>query len=241
MSVRKSWEIATIALSASLYALIGYASYLGLFTPVIGVVRFWPSVFIPAIFAVLFGPRVGGLSAAIGIFISDMLIHGNALLSLSVGVPANFACFYSIGFFVEKIKNNSKLWTLIAVFEELFLVLLTTIAIVLGFLSYAVGIAYIIGISVALFFTILYGFFWSKNYVLMFAYNTGLLIGSFIIGIGIYLFSQIFILPGGIQRLPLEAIILWSVWTYATEIPFMIALSTPIIIISKRVLPRVRG
>ena len=104
--MRKSWEIATIALSASLYAVIGYASYLGIFTPMIGVVRFWPSVFIPAVFAVLFGPRVGGISAAIGIFISDMMIHGNALLSLSVGVPANFVCFYSVGWFTDKIKNN---------------------------------------------------------------------------------------------------------------------------------------
>jgi len=239
--VRKSWEIATIALSASLYAVIGYASYLGIFTPMIGVVRFWPSVFIPAVFAVLFGPRVGGISAAIGIFISDMMIHGNALLSLSVGVPANFVCFYSVGWFTDKIKNNSRLWIIMAISEEIFLVFLIAITMKIGMLSSAVAIAYIIGIGVALFFTILYGFFWSKNHVLMFAYNTGLLMGSLIIGVGIYLFSQIFVLPGGAQKLSLEAIILWSVWTYATEIPFMVALSTPIIVIGNKVLPKVRG
>jgi len=239
--VRKSWEIATIALSASLYAVIGYASYLGIFTPMIGVVRFWPSVFIPAVFAVLFGPRVGGISAAIGIFISDMMIHGNALLSLSVGVPANFVCFYSVGWFTDKIKNNSRLWIIMAISEEIFLVFLIAITMKIGMLSPAVAIAYIIGIGVALFFTILYGFFWSKNHVLMFAYNTGLLMGSLIIGVGIYLFSQIFVLPGGAQKLSLEAIILWSVWTYATEIPFMVALSTPIIVIGNKVLPKVRG
>ncbi|MCD6562972.1 MAG: hypothetical protein J7K23_03515 [Thermoproteales archaeon] len=239
--MRKSWEIATIALSASLYAVIGYASYLGIFTPMIGVVRFWPSVFIPAVFAVLFGPRVGGISAAIGIFISDMMIHGNALLSLSVGVPANFVCFYSVGWFTDKIKNNSRLWIIMAISEEIFLVFLIAITMKIGMLSPAVAIAYIIGIGIALFFTILYGFFWSKNHVLMFAYNTGLLMGSLIIGVGIYLFSQIFVLPGGAQKLSLEAIILWSVWTYATEIPFMVALSTPIIVIGNKVLPKVRG
>jgi len=239
--VRKSWEIATIALSASLYTVIGYASYLGIFTPMIGVVRFWPSVFIPAVFAVLFGPRVGGISAAIGIFISDMMIHGNALLSLSVGVPANFVCFYSVGWFTDKIKNNSRLWIIMAISEEIFLVFLIAITMKIGMLSPAVAIAYIIGIGIALFFTILYGFFWSKNHVLMFAYNTGLLMGSLIIGVGIYLFSQIFVLPGGAQKLSLEAIILWSVWTYATEIPFMVALSTPIIVIGNKVLPKVRG
>ncbi|MEM4430788.1 MAG: hypothetical protein QXM08_06460, partial [Thermofilaceae archaeon] len=73
--MRPSQLVALTSLNAALYAALGYASYLGLFAPAIGVVRFWPSVFVPALFAVLFGELVGGLGAAIGIFISDMLIH----------------------------------------------------------------------------------------------------------------------------------------------------------------------
>jgi uncharacterized membrane protein len=58
------------SLNATLYTVIGYLTYSGI---VIMGVRFWPAVVIPAVFTVLFGPIVGGVGAAIGIFISDML------------------------------------------------------------------------------------------------------------------------------------------------------------------------
>lgn len=60
-------------------------------------VRFWPAVVVPAVFSVLFGPLFGGVGAAIGIFISDMLSHGMPFLSLSVGVTSNFTAFYILG------------------------------------------------------------------------------------------------------------------------------------------------
>ncbi len=82
------------AMGGALYAIVGYISWLGL--NFYGV-RFWPAVVVPATFACLYGGWVGGLSAAIGIFISDMVTHGNALLSLTVGVPSNFLGFYVIG------------------------------------------------------------------------------------------------------------------------------------------------
>ncbi|MEM3087614.1 MAG: hypothetical protein QXP20_00590 [Candidatus Bathyarchaeia archaeon] len=50
----KPLEAITISLNAALYAAFGYLTYLGIFTPVIGVVRFWPAVIIPAVFATLF-------------------------------------------------------------------------------------------------------------------------------------------------------------------------------------------
>ncbi|OYT32229.1 MAG: hypothetical protein B6U94_00095 [Thermofilum sp. ex4484_79] len=237
--MKRSWEVATVALCASLYAVVGYASYLGILTPVIGVVRFWPSVFIPAIFAVLFGPKVGGLGGAIGIFISDMVIHGNALLSLTVGVPANFACFYTVGWLAKSIKKDSKLWIVLAIVEEGTLALLVYVVMRAGLLSPTVAMAYMIGIGSAALFTILYGFVWSRKPALMFAYNTGLLIGAIIIGIGVYAFSQLFILPGGLQRLSVEAILLWAIWTYSTEIPFMVGIATPVIVIGEKVIPKV--
>ncbi len=87
-------ELTLSAMGGALYAIIGYLSWLGL--NFYGV-RFWPAVVVPATFACLYGGWVGGLSAAIGIFISDMATHGNALLSLTVGVPSNFLGFYVIG------------------------------------------------------------------------------------------------------------------------------------------------
>jgi hypothetical protein len=99
----KPIEMTMASLNAALYASIGYLTFLGIFAPIIGVVRFWGiAVVIPAVFAALFGPLVGGIGAAIGIFISDMIIHGNALLSLAVGVPANFVMFYLIGYISRK-------------------------------------------------------------------------------------------------------------------------------------------
>jgi len=99
----KPIELTMTALNAALYTTVGYLTFLGIFAPIIGVVRFWgPAVVVPAVFAVLFGPLVGGIGAAIGIFMSDMIIHGNVLLSLTVGVPANFVMFYLIGFISKK-------------------------------------------------------------------------------------------------------------------------------------------
>ena len=99
----KPIELTMTSLNAALYATIGYLTFLGIFAPIIGVVRFWGiAVVVPAVFAALFGPLVGGIGAAIGIFMSDMIIHGNALLSLTVGVPANFVMFYLIGYISRK-------------------------------------------------------------------------------------------------------------------------------------------
>lgn len=107
----KGLDVAASAICAALYAAVGYMIWLFLpiTTPGIGIVRFWPSVVIPAAFAVLFGPLVGGLGAALGIFISDMLIHGNPLLSLSAGVTSNFLGFYLIGYFSRKKVEWTKL------------------------------------------------------------------------------------------------------------------------------------
>ena len=96
----KSQQVVMTALNATLYVVLGYMTFLGIFAPIVGVVRFWGiAVVVPAVFATLFGGMVGGVGAAIGIFISDMIIHGNMLLSLAVGVPANFVMFYIIGEF----------------------------------------------------------------------------------------------------------------------------------------------
>src|SRR4030065_1050937 len=100
----KALEVAVIALDAALYAALGYLFFaiLPIATPGLGLVRFWPQVIIPAVFAVIFGPIVGALGAGIGIFISDMLIHGNALLSLMAGVPSNVVMFAIIGYLSMK-------------------------------------------------------------------------------------------------------------------------------------------
>ena len=101
----KTQDIAVIGICAALYAVVGRLTDLGI---TFAGVAFWPAVVIPAIFAVLFGPWVGGFGGAIGIFIRDMLFHGNAGLSLAAGVPPNFILFFIIGFFATRNIDSKK-------------------------------------------------------------------------------------------------------------------------------------
>src|SRR4030067_157913 len=102
----RATDIAVIGVCAALYAVIGRLTDFGV--TFIGV-AFWPAAVIPAIFAVLYGPGVGGTSAAIGIFARDMLAHGNPLLSLMAGVPPNFIMFFIIGYVSQRRFDTKKL------------------------------------------------------------------------------------------------------------------------------------
>ncbi|MEM0010420.1 MAG: hypothetical protein QW424_07260 [Candidatus Bathyarchaeia archaeon] len=223
-----------------LYGVIGYIIFL--FTPIttpgIGIVRFWPSVVIPAIFAFLFGPLVGGLGAAIGIFISDLLIHGDPLLSLSAGVTANFIGFYLLGY-ISRLKLN---W--IKVISILSVVLLISFSILeyilLTYFSLNATILFI-GLSIASYaMVITIGYFYPQWRSYSIASVVGLLVGSTIIGFVVWAYSQIFILPaavGGGFQLPLYAALIWLIWTFATEIPFLIILGPPILKVCLQAFP----
>lgn len=222
----RMYDAAYIAVNATLYALVGYLTYLGIFAPAIGVVRFWPSVAIPALFSFLFGPLVGAAGAAIGIFISDMLIHGNALLSLTVGVPANFIAFYILGVLSRMESKKSMFYgTLLQLIP-----VLGTFA-----LYYAERLdkfIVLIFVSVCLFSTVLslvLSILKPKLRGFFAAASAALILGSAIIGVGVWGFSQFFVLPTGEKSLPAIAALIWFVWTYATEIPFLLFLTPPLI------------
>ena len=102
----RATDIAVIGVCAALYAVIGRLTDFGV--TFIGV-AFWPAAVIPAIFAALYGPWVGGTSAAIGIFARDMLFHGDPLLSLVAGVPPNFIMFFIIGYLSKRRLDTKKL------------------------------------------------------------------------------------------------------------------------------------
>lgn len=61
----RTLDIAALALNAALYVVFGYIFYsvLPITSPGLGTVRFWPQVIVPAIFAALFGPWIGGFGA----------------------------------------------------------------------------------------------------------------------------------------------------------------------------------
>lgn len=236
----KPLHVAMTGISAALYAVVGILTNMGIVSPAVGVVRFWPAVIVPAIFAVLFGPWVGGTGAAIGIFISDMIQpgHGIALLSLTVGVPSNFAGFYLIGSLSRRKINLRNMVLVLAVGSA-------AIAALIGYLLmievFALDLAALfLGVLFASVVLVIGVGLWKpewKNYGL--AAVVGLLVGSAIIGVGLWAYSQFLPLPltGFERNAPLYAIFLWLVWTFATEIPFLVTIVPPIVKVCYKAFP----
>jgi len=236
-------ELTMTSLNAALYVAIGYLTFLGIFAPIVGVVRFWGvAVLIPAVFAVLFGPFVGGVGAAIGIFLSDMLVHGNALLSLAVGVPANFVMFYLIGYFSRRIASirtmNLGIATgcigILAVFLIRWIVEAQTDVFSAFLIVIFSGLSVISMIAVNRFSTR-----W-RSYAL--GSIVGNATGSAIVGLGVWAFSQFFLLPGGMgSHLPLSASLIWFVWTFSNQMPFLLIFGPPILSACVRAFPSLTG
>lgn len=228
----KALDVVTSAVCGVLYAAVGYMIYLltPITTPGVGIVRFWPSVVIPAVFAVLFGPMVGGLGAAIGIFVSDLLIHGDPLLSLSAGVTSNFIGFYLLGY----ISRRRIDWTkTVAVTSIILLVGFSLLEyVLLTYVSLNAAILFI-GLSISSYaIMVMVGYLWPKWRSYGIASVIGLGVGSTIIGFVVWGYSQIFVLPeavGGGFQLPFYVALIWLIWTFATEIPFLIILGPPIL------------
>jgi len=224
----RTQRLTLVALCASLYAVLGYLSYLGIFAPAVGVVRFWPAVFVPAVFAAVYGPLVGGLGAAIGIFVSDMAIHGNLLLSLTVGVPANFLGFYTVGLLYRRAPRR----LLPIILLELAVASAAAAALYLsGTLPLDLAVAALASFTVTLIPVLL---FKGEERRIVFAGSTGLMVGSAWIGLGVWLYSQAFTLPDGSRGLPAWAALLWFLWTYVTEIPFIAVFAPPLVKALKR-------
>ena len=229
-----------ISVGGALYAIVGVLTNMGIVSPVVGVVKFWPAVIVPGIFAVLFGPWVGGFSATIGIFVSDMVQpgHGIALLSLTVGCTSNFAGFYLVGLISRKKMNWRNMVILLCIgslavtsmIVYLFLISQLTLEVVAMFLGVLfASIVIVIGFGL-----------WMpewKSYGL--ASVVGLLVGSAIIGFGLWEYSQFLTLPltGFERNAPIYAAFLWFVWTFATEIPFLVTIVPPVVKICYKAFP----
>jgi hypothetical protein len=208
-------------LNAALYIAAGilFSSFVPLS---FGPVRFWPQAVIPAIFAVIFGPWVGGLGAALGIFANDLVLNGNPLLSLMAGVTANFACYFLIGYIAKKKIR----WLPSLVGYGIFTALLLWIAYVYTEIIYVgiVAAAYVIFLVFALFTKKRVAQKWQ-------IYNIssviGLLVGSAIIGLMVPVYFQYFA-PNAVP-LTLGSGLAYFIWTFTTEIPFLLILGPPII------------
>lgn len=91
----KGKDVAGIGICAALYmATILTTAYI----PTGVVIQFRPALIVPAIFAVVMGPWVGGLGAALGTFIASIIRYGTPILTIFSGTPGNFLGFFILGY-----------------------------------------------------------------------------------------------------------------------------------------------
>ncbi len=238
-----------VGICAALYAVVGRLTDFGV---TVGGVAFWPAAVIPAIFAVLFGPWTGGIGAAIGIFIRDMLFHGDPLLSLSAGVTANFVGFFVIGY-VSRINLDWKkigIGVIVGSIIVIFGLLLPTILLPTESAAYfsfklsslEITLLFTLTVVVSSLVIIAVAKFWPewKNYGVGSVVGLGL--GSAIIAVIVWAYSQVFFSPTGYFKaaIPSSFIPIIFVWTFATEIPFILLLGPPIIKTCTKAYPSLR-
>jgi uncharacterized membrane protein len=223
----KPIHIMAFALNAALYVVVGVL--LSTVVPIyFGGVRFWPQVIIPAVFAVIFGPWVGGLGAGVGIFISDIMLGGDPLLSLMAGVTSNFLGFWLIGYIANKKVDSKKALSIYG--------LITALAAVVAYVyTDLIYVGIIVGCYLVYLAIVLSKSKWA-SYEL--GSVVGLIVGSLIIGLMVPVYGVLF--APNLTTLPaLTAVGVLGLftWTFATEIPFLIILGPPILAAVYRAFP----
>ncbi len=242
-----SREIAVVGVCAALYAVVGRLTDLSI---TVGGVAFYPAVFIPAVFAVLFGPWVGGIGGGIGIFIRDMLFHGDALLSLSAGVTSNFVLFFVIGY----VYRSTFEWKKLGISLSLASVVIASGLLLPTFLLPSQSAAFtglstvqalILFVATVVFSLVLIAIVsWHfrewRNFVVGAIIGQGL--GAAIIAVVVWGYSQLFFSPTSYFKaaIPPELMPVIFVWTFATEIPWIVLLSPPIVRASYAAFPFLR-
>jgi uncharacterized membrane protein len=245
----KALDVVMVGICAALYAVVGRLTDLGI--TFLGV-AFWPAAVIPAIFAVLFGPLTGGIGAAIGIFIRDMLYHGDPLLSLSAGVTANFAGFFIIGY-VSRTNPDWKKISISAIIGSIIIavgLLLPTILLPAESVAYfnskfsssELTLLFVLTVVASSLIMLVVARFWPewRNYGVGSVLGLGL--GSAIIAIVVWAYSQVFYSPTGYFKAPISSLFvpIIFVWTFATEIPFILLLGPPVIKACYKAYPSLR-
>jgi len=235
----KTQDIVVIGISAALYAVFGILTaglnFLG--------VGFLPAVVIPAVFAVLYGPWVGGLGAAIGIFIRDMVVHGNLALSLVAGVPANFIVFFIIGYFALRpisLKQALAGITIAAVGLLVpTIVFLPDFAVFTGLSTEAFLLTFGLTIILSLVLIAIVAIRWKEWRSYAIGTVVGQALGAALLSVTVWAVSPFFL---SYFQVPFAAtfILPLFVWTFATELPFVLLLGPPIIKVAYRAFPSLR-
>jgi hypothetical protein len=238
----KTQDVAVIGICAALYAVVGRltagVTFFG--------IGFLPAVVIPAIFAVLFGPWVGGIGGAIGIFIRDMFVHGNAALSLVAGVPPNFILFFLIGYISHRNLDLKKTMIGIVVVAVgllvptlIFLPDLTTFT---GLTSTELILVFSLTVILSLVVIGIVALRWKQWRSFAVGSVIAQAIGAGLLSITVWAVSPFFLSIISIngKPFPLTFVIPLFVWTFATEVPFILLVGPPIIKACYRAFPSLR-
>ncbi len=235
----KTQDIAVIGICSALYAVFGILtanfSFFG--------IGFLPAVVIPAIFAALYGPWVGGLSGAIGIFIRDMFVHGNAALSLVAGVPANFLLFFLIGYISFRnisLKQALTGVTLAAVGLLVpTLVFLPDFEALTGLASQVIILTFVLTIVGSLVTIAVVSIRWVEWRSYAIGAVAGQIVGAILLSVTVWLASPFFLSYFGVP-FAASLVLPLFVWTFATEVPFILLVGPPVIKACYRAFPSLR-
>jgi hypothetical protein len=240
-TILKTRDVAVIGICAALYAVFGILtanfSFLG--------IGFLPAVVIPAVFAKLFGPWVGGLSGALGIFIRDMFVHGNAALSLIAGVPPNFILFFLIGYISARNISLKQAFAGIAIAVVGLLVpsivFLSDFAAYTGLSNEVFLLSFGLTIVLSMVVIAVVSIRWKEWRSYAIGAVVGQVAGGLLLSVTIWLVSPWFLTTLGLSG-PLGATLILPifVWTLATEIPFILLLGPPIIKAVQKAFPSIQ-
>jgi hypothetical protein len=232
----KAQDVAVIGICAALYAVVGRltagVTFLG--------VGLLPAVVIPAIFAVLYGPWVGGIGGAIGIFIRDMFVHGNAVLSLAAGVPPNFILFFLIGYLSHREIDLKK--TLIGVVVAAIGLLVPTIVFLPDLVAFTglsqleLVLVFSLTVILSLVVIALVAIRYKQWRSFAVAAVVAQAAGAGLLSVTVWAVSPYFVSIIGLA-LPISFVIPLFVWTFATELPFILLVGPPIIKACYRAFP----
>ncbi len=231
--------MAVIGICAALYAAFGIStasfSFLG--------VGFLPAVIIPAVFAVLYGPWVGGISGAIGIFIRDMFVHGIPLLSLSAGVPPNFILFFLIGYIAHRSISLKQALTGVTIaaigLTAITVAFLPDFTATLGASSEFVLVAMLSTIIPTLVVIAVVAIRWGEWRSYAIAAVVGQAAGAALLAVTVSAVSPFFLSYFGVVY-GASTIPPLFVWTFVTELPFLLLVGPPIIKACYRAFPSLR-
>ena len=234
-------DVAAISVCSALYAALGLLT--SMLLPKFYGVSFLPAVIIPAVFAVLYGPWVGGISGAIGIFLMDMLGHGIPALSLVAGVPPNFILFFIIGYlYTKNISLKQALTCVSLAIVSLSMASIFLLSDIAAFVSLSNKVAFSVftlTVIVSLVAIAVVSIRWKEWRSYAISAVVGQLAGGLLLSVTVWAVSPLFINYFA-ASLDVISIMPIFVWTVATEIPFILLVCPPIIKVVQIAFPTLR-